>query len=214
MSTAEGVRLVERARRDGVDVTCETCPHYLVFSEDDLEELGVNAKCAPPLRPAAEREELWRLLAGGTVAMVTSDHSPSPPQLKGGDFLSAWGGIASCQTTLPVLLEEGFGRRGVELPRIASVTSAGAAARFRLAGKRGLEIGSDADLALVDLGETWTLEADDLLYRHRLSPYVGRTLRGRVVQTIVRGRAVFADGRIQGPPAGRFVRPATRGAVP
>ena len=211
VSTARGVELVEQARRDGIDVSCETCPHYLVLCEDELEELGVAAKCAPPLRPAAERAELWRLLAEGIVPMVTSDHSPSPPELKAGDFLSAWGGIASCQTTLPVLLEEGHAQRGVELARLAAATSTAAAERFRLAGKRGLEVGADADLALVDLEQAWTLAGDELLYRHRLSPYMGRRLRGRVVRTLVRGRTVFADGRVQGAPAGRFVRPELHG---
>jgi allantoinase len=208
VSTGKGVRLVEEARRGGVDVTCETCPHYLVFSEDDLEGLGVAAKCAPPLRPAADRDELWELLADGTLGMVTSDHSPSPPELKGGDFLSAWGGIAGCQTTLQLLLEHGHARRGVDLQRVAAATSAGAAARFRLAGKHGLEPGSDADLTLVDVGETWALSAEELLYRHVLSPYVGLPVRGRIVRTIVRGRTVFAGGRVvAGGPDGQFVRP-------
>ena len=208
VSTGRGVELVERARREGVDATCETCPHYLVFGDDELEELGVAAKCAPPLRPAADREELWRLVADGTVPIVASDHSPAPPELKAGPFLTAWGGIAGCQTTLQLLLEHGQ-RRGLDLPRIASLTSGGAASRFPLEGKRGLEQGSDADFALVDLAQAWTLDPEELQYRHRFSAYVGLPLRGRVIRTVVRGRTVFACGRAEGPPAGRFLRRPT-----
>ena len=206
VSTARGVALVEQARRDGVDATCETCPHYLLFTEDDLDRLGVAAKCAPPLRTAEDRDELWRLLAGGSVLFVASDHSPSSPDLKeGDDFFAVWGGISGCQSTLGLILEHGYIRRSLPLETVASITSGGAAARFPLAGKRGLEPGSDADLALVDLGEAWTLQADELLYRHPLSPYVGETVRGRIVRTVVRGRTVYRDGRIVGEPSGRFV---------
>jgi allantoinase len=207
VSTARGVALVEQARRDGLDATCETCPHYLLFTEDDLERLGVAAKCAPPLRTGEDREELWRLLADGTVSFVASDHSPSSPDLKqGDDFFAVWGGISGCQSTLGLLLEHGYSRRSLPLETVASITSAGAARRFPLVGKRGLEVGSDADLALVDLGERWTLEAGELLYRHPISPYVGERVRGRVVRTVVRGRTVYEDGRIAGEPSGRFVR--------
>jgi allantoinase len=209
VSTARSVGLVERARREGVDATCETCPHYLLFTEDDLERLGVAAKCAPPLRTAEDREELWRLLAGGAVSFVASDHSPSSPDLKqGDDFFAVWGGISGCQSTLGLLLEHGYGGRSLPLETVAAATSGGAAERFPLAGKRGLRPGADADLVLVDLGQAWTLEAEELLYRHPFSPYVGETVRGRVARTVVRGRTVYADGQIAGEPSGRFVRRA------
>jgi allantoinase len=209
VSTGRGVALVERGQREGIDVTCETCPHYLLFTEDDLERIGVAAKCAPPLRTAEDREELWRLLADGAVSFVASDHSPSSPELKqGDDFFAVWGGVSGCQSTFGLLLEHGYGRRSLPLGTVASATSRAAAERFPLARKRGLEPGSDADLALVDLGETWTIEAGELLYRHPLSPYVGETVRGRIVRTIVRGRTVYVGGRIAGTPTGRFVRRA------
>jgi allantoinase len=209
VSTARGVALVERARRAGVDATCETCPHYLVFTVDDLERLGVAAKCAPPLRTAGDRDELWRLLASGAVSFVASDHSPSSPDLKqGDDFFAVWGGISGCQSTLGLVLEHGYSRRSLPLETVASITSDAARARFPLAGKRGLEPGGDADLTLIDLGEAWTLEAGELLYRHPISPYVGETVRGRVVRTVVRGRTVYADGKPAAEPSGRFVRRA------
>jgi allantoinase len=210
VSTARGVELVERARAVGVDASCETCPHYLLLTEDDAEELGGLAKCAPPLRSAAEREGLWRLLERGVLPIVASDHSPCPPELKAGaDFLSAWGGISGCQSTLNLLLARG----GLPVQTVAAVTAANAARRFRLAGKGAVERGADADLALVDLRRTWELQRSELRYRHPQSPYLGHRVRGRVVRTLLRGRTVVRDGALVGPPAGRLLAPA-RGDQP
>ncbi len=193
VSSGRGVALVTAARLRGVDVTCETCPHYLTLSEEDVEALGAVAKCAPPVRPAAERERLWEQILAGAVQMVTSDHSPSPPELKAGAFGDAWGGIAGAQTTLALLLTEGHHERALALETVARLTSAGAAERFGVPGKGRLEVGADADLALVDLAAGHTLAAADLRYRHRLSPYVGRRLRARVVRTLLRGADVFPE---------------------
>jgi allantoinase len=201
VSTGRGVELVANARARGVDATCETCPHYLLLSEDDLDRLGTGAKCAPPLRPARECDELWEHLAKGRIALVASDHSPAPPELKRGDFVTAWGGIAGCQYRLPLLLDAG------RLPpaAVTALTSGNVAARFRLAGKGRLGPGADADLALVDLTTT---AAAHPLDRHGLSPFVGRALRGRVMRTLVRGTTVFRDGRIVAqPPLGRLTCP-------
>lgn len=208
VSTGRGVCLVADARARGVDVSCETCPHYLVLTEEDAEALGNVAKCAPPLRPRSESEALWRALADGTLPMVASDHSPAPWAMKGGDdAFAAWGGISGCQTMLPLLLSDGCTGRGLALELIAAATSGYVARRFRLAGKGRLEPGADADLVLVDLAATKPLSAEDLYYRHRHSPFVGRTT-ARVARTLVRGRTVFADGRIVGPPTGRLLIPS------
>jgi allantoinase len=209
VSTGRGIALVADARARGADISCETCPHYLVLTEEDAEVLGNVAKCAPPLRPRSESEALWQALADGTLPMVASDHSPAPRALKGGDdAFAAWGGISGCQTMLPLLLSEGCAARGLPLELIAAATSGYVARRFRLAGKGLLEPGADADLVLVDLAASQALSAEDLYYRHRHSPFVGRTLRTRVARTLVRGRTVFADGRIVGPPAGRLLIPS------
>jgi allantoinase len=202
VSTPRGVELVERARAAGVDATCETCPHYLLLTADDAGRLGAVAKCAPPLRTTGDRDGLWRLVESGRLAIVASDHSPSPPALKAGDdFFAAWGGIASCQTTRTILLAEGR----LPLTAVAAITAGSAAHRFRLGGKGDLAVGGDADLAIVDLGHEWQLRAEELRYRHRISPYVGRRLRGRIVRTMLRGRTVHRDGELVGPPAGRLV---------
>jgi allantoinase len=207
VSTARGVELVARARASGMDATCETCPHYLLLGERDVEELGAIAKCAPPLRSEAERDGLWALLQRGVLPIVASDHSPCPPERKRGDGFAAWGGISGCQTTLQVLLAEGWARRGLPLPVLAAATATSAARRFRLPGKGAIEVGADADLALVDLTREWTLTASELRYRHPISPYVGRRVRGRLVRTLLRGQTVMRDGHPVGPPAGRLLRP-------
>ncbi|MBV8221694.1 MAG: amidohydrolase family protein [Solirubrobacterales bacterium] len=173
VSTGRGVALVAEARARGADVSCETCPHYLVLTEDDAEGLGNVAKCAPPLRASEESEALWQALATGTLPMV-----------------------------------------GVGLDVIAQVTSRYVARRFRLSAKGRVEPGVDADLVLVDLTASEELSVEHLQYRHRHSPFVGRTLGARVAQTLVRGRTVFADGRIVGPPAGRLLIPAIETETP
>jgi allantoinase len=209
VSTGRGVSMVAAARARGVDVSCETCPHYLVLTEDDLDSLGAVAKCAPPLRPADEQAALWQRLLDGTLPIVASDHSPAPASMKtGDDFFQIWGGISSCQSTLQLLLAEGYGRRRLPLSTIASVTSEFVARRFGLAPEKGrLAIGADADLALVDIGHGFTLQASDLHYRHPHSPYVGRAVRGRIIRTLVRGTTVFQDGEIISGPVGQLIKP-------
>ena len=174
VSTAAGVALVAGAE----GVSCETCPHYLTLSEDDLESLGTRAKCAPPLRSRAEVEALWREVEAGHVDLVASDHSPCPPEMKAGDFIAAWGGIAGAQATLGILLER------LAPERVAALTATHPAERFKLPKGR-LEPGADADLVLVDLRDR---HAPKLLDRHRLSPYAGRPLP-RIVRAWVRGGA-------------------------
>lgn len=207
VSTGAGVAQVAEARARGVDVSCETCPHYLAFTADDLDRLGAVAKCAPPLRSPHDRDALWRALAAGSVDTVGSDHSPAPPELKtGDDAFAVWGGIAGCQTTLPTLLDEGVHARGLPMPRIAAVLAENPARRLRLPDKGRIAVGFDADIALVDLGAEWTLAAADLRYRHRVSPFVGQRFRGRVVRTIRRGETVFGGGAAPRG-GGRLVRP-------
>lgn len=192
VSTPQGVMMVKEAQQCGIDVSCETCPHYLVLTEDDVKRIGAAAKCAPPVRSAQERDALWDLLLAGDVPMVASDHSPSPADLKqGDDFFAIWGGIASCQSTLSLLLTFGYHQRGMSLSQIAAVTSGNIAERFGLASKGRIAEGMDADLTLVDVDAACTLKADDLEYRHKISPYIGMALRGQVLKTWVKGRQVY-----------------------
>jgi allantoinase len=208
MSSGAAVVLAVEARQQGVDVSIETCPHYLFFDERDVERLGVVAKCAPPLRP--DNEELWDAILHGNVDIVASDHSPTEPSMKKeGDFRSSWGGIAGVQSTLAVLMDRGHHARHLAIERIVSLVCAKPAERFRIADKGRIAVGCDADLVLVDPDESFTLGAVDLHQRHAMSPYIGATFRGTVRRTIRRGETVFAAGKIVATTKGRFVCPSS-----
>ena len=215
VSSGRGVLAAAEARSRGVDVSIETCPHYLFFTEDDLLQLGAVAKCAPPLRSADVRESLWKTLLDGVVDIVASDHSPSPPGMKqGSDFFRIWGGVAGVQSTLAVLLEEGYHRRGLPLARIVRVTATEPARRFAVPGKGSIEAGMDADLTLVDLLAEHTLKEENLFQKHRLTPYAGRTFRGVVRRTLLRGATIFADGNILANAGGKLIRPNLTNKAP
>ena len=196
ISSGSGVAAAVEARTRGADVSIETCPHYLFFTEEDMERIGAAAKCAPPLRPEAERAELWARVLDGSVSIIGSDHSPAPPEVKtGDDFTRIWGGIAGIQATLAVLLE-----KGLPLESIVQKVAANPARRFGIARKGTIEIGMDADLVLVRVNQPFVMNTEDLFQRHRVSPYLGCRLRGKVEKTLVRGQA-------PAPGLGRFVRP-------
>jgi allantoinase len=201
VSCARGVDLVAEARAAGSDVTCETCPHYLVLSETDMEQMRAVAKCAPPLRSRDEQHQLRATLHD--VATVGSDHSPSPPAMKQREnFFDVWGGISGCQHLLSLLIH-----CGVPHEEIRRLTCADVASRFRIEQKGTIAIGKDADLTFVDLHAEETITKGSLHYRHKQSPYVGRTLRGRVRRTLLRGQTIFEDGSFVHRPHGRLLRP-------
>jgi allantoinase len=208
VSTGRGVALAAGARARGANITIETCPHYLYFTGEDVERIGAIAKCAPPLRDAAEQQRLWDQVLRGTVDIVASDHSPAPPELKSGPFFQVWGGIAGVQSTLAVLLEAGHYRRGLPLEDIACLIADAPARRFRIVQKGRIEAGADADLMLIDLAETRILSESDLFQRHAISPYLGETFRGAVRRTIRRGETIYVDGAIVAQSTGSLVRPA------
>jgi allantoinase len=208
VSSGSGVAVAVEARLRGIDVSVETCPHYLFFTEDDVERIGVTAKCAPPFRDRDEQGGLWRAVLDEGVDIIASDHSPCEPALKkNDDFRSSWGGIAGVQSTLAVLLERGFDGRRLRFERIAAVIAGNPAARFKITRKGTLEVGKDADLVLLDPSRSYTLNATRLLQRHKHSPYIGSSFTGTIVRTIRRGETIFADGRIVAKTRGRFVRP-------
>lgn len=201
VSCGDAAAAVAEARGRGVDVTCETCPHYLVLTDSDMERLGAVAKCAPPLRSDDQRRQLRESIAD--ISTVGSDHSPAPPELKQRDnFFDVWGGISGCQHLLPLLIDS-----GIPPAEISRLTSADVSARFRVATKRGIAVGCDADFTLVDLGASELVRPESLHYRHKQSPYVGRSIRARVRQTFLRGQMIFDNGSFCAKPMGRLVRP-------
>ncbi|WP_313758175.1 allantoinase AllB [Tissierella sp.] len=208
ISTAKAVKLVVEARRKGIDVSCETVSQYLTFTEDDLEGLGPIGKCCPPLRAKDTKEKLWEHVAAGDVDAVCSDHSPAPFELKkDSNFFKVWGGISGCQSTMNVMLTEGYHNRGLSLVDISRLLSLNPAKRFGIKNKGAIKEGYDADMVLVDLNESFTLKADDLFYMHKVSPLVGLEFKGKIVRTILRGKTIFQDGKIISEPIGKFLRP-------
>ncbi|MEO7412302.1 MAG: allantoinase AllB [Opitutaceae bacterium] len=210
VSSPEGIALVTEARLQRVDVTAETCPHYLLLNDKDVGRLGAIAKCAPPLRDEKRRLALWSELRAGHIQTVGSDHSPSLPEMKDSKNLFAvWGGIAGCQHGFELLFSEVAKTAEKDLPILAAVLARNVARRFRIDARKGLlEFGRDADFSLVKFGEEREIEAEELWTRHRISAYVGRTSSARVTHTYVRGCAVLADGRLTNlPQPGQFLAP-------
>ena len=203
VSSPEGLRLIALAKLRGVDVTAETCPHYLLLTEADMERQGAVAKCAPPLRDEAHRQALWLACFSGLVDTIGSDHSPSPAELKTSpDFFAVWGGIGGVQHGAQLLLSETVRSAAWDWPRLAKALSSTVARRFRLGPTKGqLAVGSDADFSLFEVAEPRIVRQDELLTRHRLSPYVGRENRIRVRQTYLRGYPVGPKRK------GQFLRP-------
>lgn len=193
VSSPEGVDRIREAKGAGIDVSIETCPHYLLLDDQIGAEIGALAKCAPPLRSPERLAELWDRLERGEIDTIGSDHSPCPPDLKQGDDIFAiWGGIAGIQHGLPLLL----GRS----PKVTTLISEPVAARFRLAHKGGLVPGVDADFSVIEPG-TFAVGSDPVLTRHDHSPYRGLDSAYRVRATYLRGEPIIGPGRA------RFLRP-------
>jgi allantoinase len=211
VASAEAVDAVARAKAEGVSITAETCPHYLTFTADAIPDGATVFKCAPPIREARHREALWNGLRGGVLDLVATDHSPAPPSLKcPGDFMRAWGGIASLEMSLAAVWAGAeSGVRGASplaaAMNLASWMSERPAALAGLERKGQIAAGFDADLVVWNPDEQWTVDPEKLQQRHKLTPYAGRRLRGRVQTTFVRGVRVWDGGRIVSPPTGQLL---------
>ena len=179
VSSAEGVDAIAEAPGVGG----ETCPHYLYFTSDDVS--GTEFKCAPPIRDAEHREALWDGLLAGVISMVVSDHSPSPPSMKAGDFASAWGGIASVQLRLCATWT-GAAERDIPITALAGWLAGAPAHLAGLDDRKGsIAPGKDADFVVFDPDGITTVRGADLHHRHPTTPYEGMRLRGRVVETVL-----------------------------
>jgi len=192
LSSAGALPLLAQARRDGLRVSAETCPHYLTFDAGSIPDGATRFKCCPPIRDAGNRERLWRGLADGVVDLVASDHSPCPPELKrpdSGDFGAAWGGIASLQLSLPAVWTAARGR-GHGPADLARWMAERPAALAGLAGKGRIAPGADADFCVFAPDETFLVDPGRLHHRHPVTPYAGLRLAGVVRTTWLRGRQV------------------------
>ena len=200
LSSASALPLVRAAKDEGLPFTVETCPHYLCLESESIPDGATEYKCAPPIRGHANREALWAGLKDGTIDLVTTDHSPCTPGLKKpteGDFCGAWGGIASLSLGLPSVWAEASAR-GLPLETLVTRMSERPAKLAGLSARKGrIARGMDADLAAFDPDPRWSVTPEALKFRHRVSPYVGRSVRGRVQTTWLRGERVD-DGAPRG----------------
>lgn len=210
LASADALASIGGARANGVPITVETCPHYLTFCAEDVAEGDTALKCAPPIRESEHRERLWRALADGHIDLVATDHSPAPAALKhveDGNFIEAWGGIASLQISLPIVWT-GAAERGIPIERLAQWMSAAPAKLAGLEGRKGaIRPGYDADLVIVDPDREMTVDASRLYHRHAVTPYDGARLRGVVMATMLRGEIVFEHGDCVGAPRGQTLIP-------
>ncbi|WP_183092181.1 allantoinase AllB [Nocardioides stalactiti] len=210
LSSSDAVPMLRAARAEGVDITAETCPHYLTFAAEQVPDGATELKCCPPIREAANREALWRALGAGDIDFVVSDHSPCTVELKqqgGGDFGAAWGGIASVQLGLPAVWtaarEHGHG-----LAEVVGWMATAPADRVGLPAKGRIAVGADADLVRFAPDEEFTVDPATLHHKNPVSPYAGRRLRGVVRETWLRGEPILLGAGDS--PRGRLLRKGVR----
>ena len=208
-SSADALPLLAEAKQAGINITAETCPHYLTFAAEEVPDGATEFKCCPPIRERENREQLWGALGDGTLDMIVSDHSPCPPELKlkaSGDFLQAWGGISSLQLRLPIVWTEAR-RRGFSVHDVTRWLSSAPAKLVGLEARKGaIESGLDADLVIWNPSSQFKVEGGLLHHRHKITPYEGMTLSGVVEKTFLRGRKIF-DGDHVGRPHGMLLLP-------
>ena len=208
LSSTDALPQIRRAKAIGQALSVETCPHYLIFSCEEIPDGATQFKCAPPIRERENRETLWAGLREGTIDMIATDHSPCPPEMKrqeSGDFLDAWGGIASLQLSLPAVWTEARAR-GFSLTNLADWLCAAPAKLADLAHQKGMITpGRDADLVIWNPDASFKVDPAQLHHRHKLTPYAGRELMGIVESTFLRGVKIYERGKFCAPPAGQVL---------
>jgi allantoinase len=199
LSNSDELPKLRAAEAEGLPLTVETCPHYLHFTAEQIPEGKTQYKCAPPVREARHRDALWAGLRDGIISTIGSDHSPCPPSMKeleSGNFMSAWGGIASLELTLPIVWTEAAARN-VPIHQIFNWLAANPAKLVGLQNRKGrIAAGCDADLLVWNPDAKWSVRGEELYHRHKLTPYEGETLRGIVERTYLRGKLVFEDDQL------------------
>jgi allantoinase len=212
LASSDAIPALQKAKSDGQAVTVETCPHYLTFAAEDIATGATDFKCAPPIRERGNRDKLWAALRDGTIDFIATDHSPCPPAMKqaeAGDFLSAWGGIAGLELSLPAVWTEAS-PRGYSVPQLVTWLCSGPA---RLAGlekrKGAIAVGHDADFVIWNPEATFSVDPMQLHQRHKITAYAGRKLTGVVETTFLRGRKIYDKGEFSPSPLGQVLRRGT-----
>ncbi|MFF3019105.1 allantoinase AllB [Streptomyces sp. NPDC057939] len=193
LSSSDALPLIAAAKAEGVQITVESCPHFLTLTAEEVPDGATEFKCCPPIRESANQDILWDALADGTIDCIVSDHSPSTADLKTGDFATAWGGISSLQLGLPAIWTEAR-KRGRGLEDVVRWMSTAPAALAGLARKGAIEVGRDADFAVLAPEETFTVDPAELHHRNQVTAYAGKTLHGVVKSTWLRGTQISDHG--------------------
>lgn len=209
LASADALPLLVWGRAEGATITVETCPHYLTACAEEIADGATAWKCAPPIRERSHQDRLWQALIDGHIDLIATDHSPAPPAIKhldDGDFLTAWGGIASLQISLP-LVWTAAAKRGIAFERLADWMAAAPARLAGLSGRKGsIAVGRDADLVIVDPDRDVIVDASRLYHRHPVTPYDGSRLKGLITMTMLRGEIVYEHGECIGDPTGDLLR--------
>ena len=194
ISAVEAVLMVQQAIAEGlVNVSFESCPHYFLLALEELDAMGSIAKCSPPVREKSNQEKLWQLLAKGKIQMISSDHSPCTPDLKAfADAFPAFGGIAGGQNTVDAMFDAAVLKRGIAPTTLMRALAYEPAQRFAMSNKGEIALHKDADLAILDPKQSYTVKASDLYYKNKISAYVGKTIDCRITQTWLRGRCIYS----------------------
>jgi len=199
MSTGIGAKLVGEAKTKGLNITSETCPHYLTLNyQDAMTKYGALAKIAPPLRTKRDNEELWEGLNNGSVDFIATDHAPyeieSEKAKKGMNIWTSFPGIPGVETMVPILVSEGYNKGRISLSKLVDILSTNASKHYGLYPKKGaMFIGSDADFTIIDLDKRWTIDSKEQASMCGYTPLEGIELKGKVFKTVVRGNLVYED---------------------
>lgn len=212
VSHPEVAEIIKKAQNSGLEITAETCSHYLIFTEDDFLKNGPLFKCAPPLRSKGAKEALWQYLIDGTISCVASDHSPCAIEEKEAginNIWQAWGGISGVQSTFQVMFDTLVYQHKLKPQLLTKVLAYGPAQAFNLYPQKGtLAPGADADIVIIDPEHSWKITPESLFYKNKISAFVGLSGKGLVEKTIIRGKTVFANNQITVQPGfGDLIKP-------
>jgi len=209
LSSSDAIDMIKKAKAEGLQITVETCPHYLFFASEEIPANDTRFKCTPPVRESENRDKLWNAVADGTIDFIASDHSPCPLEMKykeEGNFEKAWGGIAGLQFSFSVVWTEAE-KRKIPFEKIVKLMSENPSSFIGLNNKKGrIANGYDADFAVVDVNEKFIIEEKKIFHRHKTTPYLGRELKGNVKATFLRGKKIFENGKIISGPTGKIIK--------
>lgn len=206
ISSSEAIQAILKARREGVNVTVESCTHYFALTAEDVADIGPRAKCQPPLRKATDQEKLWDELLEGNIDWLTSDHSPCTEDLKEGNIFEAWGGISGAQNNVDIMFDLAVKQRGMPVNKFVELIAGTPSKRFNLPEKGEIAVSKDADIIFVNPDQSYTLKREDLYYKNKHSAYEGREIGCQVTKTILRGDVVYdLDEGIKDAPKGQLM---------